>query len=242
MRMFKRDKDNNIVLDAPYCEFYIPKSFFESSKKFAEDFTDTIRVLGIFPIGIFENNKRTEIRTFNVPLFIQLKVYDSEWQDITLPSGHTERCKVCKYFKDNILFSGVVVEDSKNAEVYLNAIIAGALPDTIPYTHSLDIWRQNLELSNVNFGVSSVSLEAILAVCHRYKNKPEIKFAKKFGSSLDVSEYDYVTASIRQICQYTSTFNALIYEDFDSMVTASINRCREGKEEQESPLEKIIKM
>ena len=37
-------------------------------------------------------------------------------------------------------------------------------------------------------------------------------------------------------------FTSIIFEDFDSMVTASINRAREGKEEAESPLESIIKM
>jgi hypothetical protein len=49
-------------------------------------------------------------------------------------------------------------------------------------------------------------------------------------------------ASIRQICQYASTFTALWFEDFDAMVTTSLNRTRENKPEANSPLEKIIKM
>lgn len=242
MGIFRRDRDDNIVLNAPYCEFYIPKSFFDSTKKFAEDFSDTMNVLGVFPIGIFENDKLSRIATMKVPIIIKLKVYNSEWRDVTLPSGKTEKCKVCKYFKDDILFSGAIVEDSSNAELFLNAIIAGALPDTLPYTKVIDLWRSNQRLSAVNFGVSSVSLEAILAVCYRSKNNPELKFARKFGASDAVSEYDYQMMSIRQICQYSSTFTSLIFEDFDSMVTSSINRCREGKEEQDSPLEKVIKM
>lgn len=240
--MFRRDKDDNIVLDVPYCEFYIPKSFFDSTKNFAEDFTDTMNVLGVFPVGIFENNKLVRIGTMKVPIIIKLRVYNSEWRDVTLPSGKTEKCKVCKYFKDDILFSGAIVEDSSNAELFLNAIIAGALPDTMPYTKVVELWRSNQKLSNVNYGVSNVSLEAIIAVCYRCKNNPEMKFARKFGASDSISEFDYQTMSIRQICQYSSTFTSLIFEDFDSMVTSSLNRCREGKEEKESPLEKIIKM
>ena len=49
-------------------------------------------------------------------------------------------------------------------------------------------------------------------------------------------------ASIRQICQYTSTFTAVTFEDLDSMVTTSLNRERENIPETESPIEKIIKM
>ena len=125
MGMFRRDKDDNIVLDVPYCEFYIPKSFFDSTKNFAEDFTDTMNVLGVFPVGIFEDNKLVRIGTMKVPIIIKLRVYSSEWRDVTLPSGKTEKCKVCKYFKDDVLFSGAIVEDSRNAELFLNAIIAG---------------------------------------------------------------------------------------------------------------------
>ena len=62
------------------------------------------------------------------------------------------------------------------------------------------------------------------------------------GKDDNVSDYDYKMASIRQICQYSSTFTALTFEDFDSMVTTSLNRTAEHKSEQESPLEKIIKM
>ena len=51
-----------------------------------------------------------------------------------------------------------------------------------------------------------------------------------------------MSASIRQICQYNSTFTGIIYEDIDSMITSAINRNRNGKEEGDTPMEKIIKM
>ena len=84
--------------------------------------------------------------------------------------------------------------------------------------------------------------ELILSVVYRDKNNPALKFCTNASKDLSITEYDYLTASIRQICQYASTFTALWFEDFDSMVTTSLNRTSENKSEMESPLEKIIKM
>lgn len=241
MSIFKKD-ENYIYLNAPYCEFYIPKYYFDETTRYAEDFTDRIRVLGILNVGIFEKGKMIKMETLNLPTFINIQVYDTEDRDIKLPNDEVVPCKVCKYFKDNIIMNSTIIEDSDNAQSFLNMIISGNLPTTIPYDKSLEIWRKNLELNNVNFGVSSTILELILANVYRDKYKPERKFAKLIGADTSVSQFDYTLASIRQICQYSSTFTALTYEDIDTMITASINRGRENKEEAETPIEKIIKM
>ena len=117
---------------------------------------------------------------------------------------------------------------------------AGNLPNLIPYSKALEVWRKNQELNNVHFGVSSCYLEVILSAMYRNPNDLSQKFAK-IASDKGVSDYDYATASIRQICQYNSTFSALTFEDMDSMITTSLNKSRENVKEVESPLEQIIK-
>ena len=97
-------------------------------------------------------------------------------------------------------------------------------------------------MNGVHLGVPAIIEEMILAVAYRDKSNLSQKFCKVIGQKKNVSEYDYSMASIRQICQYASTFTALWFEDFDSMVTTSLNRTRENKPETNSPLEKIIKM
>ena len=242
LSIFKLDKDNNVLLDADYCEFYIPKSYFDSSKKFAEDYSDEIRVFGIFNVGIFEKGKLVEIKNLNNPNMMKVFVYESEWRDVAIAGNKPEKCKVLKYLKNQVLFTANHIKSTANAEMFLSFLVGGCLPKNIPYTKVLQIWRKNIETNDMNYGVCSAVLEMILAVSFRCKDRPEYKFAKQFGKSDSVSEFDYDTASIRQICQYASTFTSIIFEDFDSMVTASINRTREGKEEAESPLESIIKM
>ena len=98
-------------------------------------------------------------------------------------------------------------------------------------------------MNDVNFGVPSLILEIILGVSYRSKDNTALKFAKIIGSpSYKGSEYDYKMASIREICQYASTFSAITFEDMDSMICASINRERDKKEESYSPVEKLFKM
>jgi hypothetical protein len=217
--------------------------YFESTKRFAVDYVDRVSVLGIFNIGIFEGGKMKEMKTLNLPTFIEdMRVYDSETRDVTLLNNVTVPCKVLKYIKDSIIMNSVTFEDSSYAQTYLEMIMSGSLPKTVSYLKSLAVWRKDLELNKVNLGVNSSILELILAVVHRNPNDFSQKFSKVFGKDLNMSPYDYEPASIRQICQYSSTFTAITFEDFDAMATTSLNRSRDGRLEQDSPIEKVIKM
>ena len=239
--IFRADEEY-IYLNVPYCEFYIPTEYFAMGKKFAEDFTDKINVIGLFNIGLFENDKLVDVKVFNVPVYLDINVYDFDVRMIDVGSGNAVECRVYKYYKDAIICRSFIPENSSVAQTFLQLIISGSMPGTIPYSQCLSVWRKNLELSGVSLGVSSAVMEMILAVMYRDAKDPSKKYCIRYGSSADSSEYDYMSASIRQICQYNSTFTGIIYEDIDSMITSAINRNRNGKEEGETPMEKIIKM
>lgn len=240
MGVFRSD-GTNIYLDAPYCEFYIPMYFFDASKvnSFAEDNNETIKTLGIFNVGVFDGNgKMTAMRTMNLPTMITINVYDSEPRDVTLSDGKTQPCKVIKYLKGAKVMSSAIFQEEEYAKAYLKYITGGNLPSVIPYSQLLLMWRKNMSLNGVYFGVPSCYLELVLATMNRNPND----LSQKFSMVADkAGEYDYATASIRQICQYNSTFTALTYEDMDSMITASLNRSRNHTQETISPVEQIIK-
>lgn len=239
MGVFKSD-GNYIYLDTQYIEFYIPMYYFDTSKRFAKDFNDKIDVLGVFNVGIFENNKLKGLKTFNLPTFVTLFVYDSEIKDIKMQNGETMQCKVLKYMKGAKIMQSTLFKDDTVSKDYLKYITAGNLPKGIPYSKSLQLWRKNQDLNGVNFGVSSLYLELILSVVYRNPNDLSQKFAK-IASNDGVGDFDYATASIRQICQYNSTFTALTFEDMDSMITTSLNKSRNKVKENESPVEQVIK-
>lgn len=232
-----------IVLEAPYCEIYLPMNYFTGANGFATDLGNTISTLGIFNIGFFENGNLKEMKISNVSTLVELYVYDYEVRTIDLPGEPVAvQCKVLKYFKGNEVMNLYVIEDSVNAESYLNFILKGKIPASVPYDKTLELWWKNQQLNGVHLGIPSVILELILAVAYRNKKNPGEKFAWDYSKDLNVSPYDYIMASIRQICQYASTFTALTFEDMDSMISSSLNRTRGKKPEIESPIEKIIKM
>lgn len=237
-KVFKSD-DLHIYLNISYAEFYIPMYYFDS--RWAIRGSGTISVLGLFNIGLFENGKLKEIKFMNLPTTIELEVYDEEERTLSFEGSPDTKCLVLKYLNGQKLMESTTIEDSENAQTFLDIIVKGKLPPTIPYSKVLTVWTKNQELNNVNFGVPSSILEMILAVAYRDKNNMEKKFSTVIGLHPETSEYDYKMAKIREICQYASTFTAMTFEDINAMITTSVNRTRENKYEMESPVEKIIK-
>lgn len=242
-RNYFRSDGSYIYLEADSAEFYIPKSYFETTGGFAEDKGDIIQVLGIFDVGIFKDGKLLEMKVLNIPTWIDIFAIDSEDRNVSLPSvNEPVLCKVLKYQKGHKIMNAGVVEDSSNVESFLNFIMKGKIPPIVPYEKALQIWMKNQSLNSANLGVPSVIEELVLSVSYRYKKDPGKKFSHVIGKDLNVSQYDYIMNNIRQICQYTSTFTALTFEDIDSMITTSLNRTRTKGEEAFSPLEDLIKL
>lgn len=237
--IFKKS-DGYIVLAVPYCEFYIPMIYFDETKQFATDYSSYIKTLGLFNVGIFANGKFKEMKTLNLPTIIDINVYDSEIREVTLSNGEKTPCKVVKYLQNAKIMKDSIFQDDEPVKAYLNYILAGKIPTIIPYSKQLRVWKKNQDLNGVNFGLSSIYLELVLSVVNRNPNDLSQKFSQTYGEN-GVGDYDYKYASVRQICQYNSTFTALTFEDIDSMITSSLNKSRNKIKERESPIEQIIK-
>ena len=235
------ESDNmHIFCKSPYIEFYIPMYYFDTARRFAEDLSDKINVLGLFNVGIFKDGKLVELRTLNLPTQITIDVYDSEVRDVEMTNGEVLPCKVVKYLKGAKIMKAGLFEDDSNATAFLKYILSGNLPNIVPYSKALQLWYKNLSINGVSFGVSSLYLEVVLSVMMRNKDDLSKKFST-VASKPGVSDYDYKMASIRQVCQHNSTFTALTFEDIDAMITTSLNKSREGVKEAESPVEQVIK-
>lgn len=239
MGVFRSDGDY-IYLDCQYCEFYIPMYYFDSTQKLATDKGDIINVFGIINVGIFENNKLKELKTLKLPTLIDIYHYDSDVREVELISGEIVPCRVIKYLKGAKIMPARIIQTFNSCKAFLNYILTGNTPKLIPYSKILELWRKNQTIHGVHFGVSSLYLEMVVAGMSRNPKELSEKFCKVVGDS-GVSEYDYHPSSVRQVCQYNSTFTAITFEDFDSMVTTSLNKARDKTKETISPVEQIIK-
>lgn len=230
---------------SPKCEkveFYIPKSYFDTSNRFAENYGDIIKAIGIFDIGVFDRGNLKEMKVLNLPTWIDFFVVHMEERDVDLPSDGLTPCVILTYLKGQKIMNDSIVQDTDNVAAYLAFITKGKVPSIVPYDKSIDIWRKNQSMNNGNFGVRPEIEELILGTSYRWKENPNIKFSHVIGKDLKVSQYDYVMNNLRQICQYTSTFNGLTFEDMDTMITTSLNRTRNKGEEVYSPVEVLLKL
>lgn len=237
------ERTGSIEVNVPYLEVYIPMSYFDRTSKFAQDNGDTIRVISCLCVGLYENGKFKEYKTINLGETMDFHVYDSEVRTMLLPGMATEeKVRVLKYHKGNEIFADYIIQDISNALAFVTMVLKGKVPPTVAYDQMMEIWNKNLSLNNENLGVPAVNRELIASVQYRDRKQPTRTFASRLNSDPNATMYDYAMANMRQICQFTSTFTAITFEDFDSMVTSSVKRTKEKLPEPESPLEKIIKM
>lgn len=243
MGHFRKDA-NFIYLDEPSCEFYIPLYYFDESYKFAIDEGKVIHCLGVFETAYFDaSGKVIERRMLNLPTWIDISVYESENRKLKLPDDIEEtEYKVITYYKNMKIMPSQIVKDGDNVEGYIDFILKGKIPHNIKYSNTLKLWMKNQKINSVSLGVPSVELEMILSVFYRYIKDPTKKFSTVIGGDEKVSEYDYIMKNVRQICQYTSTYAGVTFEDIDSMITTSLNRTKRGDVEAKSPTEAILKL
>lgn len=243
MEYFSSD-GKNIYLEAPQAEFYIPDDYFKDSPGFAENLGDKIKTLGIFDVGICDDKGTVkEMRTFAIPTWIKLNIIDIDSKTVKLP-GEDEGvpCQVLIYQKGHAIMPSMTVQDSSNVSAFLDFLLKGKLPKTIPYEKTLAVWQENQNMNKAFLGVPSVIEELIISGIYRYKNDPKQKFAWVIGKDPKISQYDYTTYNIRQITQTLSTFTGMTFEDMDSMITSSLNRTRQNGTELDSPVETLLKL
>jgi hypothetical protein len=179
--------------------------------------------------------------TLNLPTTIILHFSDIYKATVNLYDDEPISYRVLKYYNNDIVMSNVVQKDSTNAEVFFGLMSSGKIKN-IPYDKLLQIWQKNLDLNGVNLGVPSSILELIMAEIYRNPKNPNEKFSKFINNNPNASKTDYRASNIREICSRNSTFTALTFEDFDTMMTASLNMNKYNKKQVESPIEKVIKM
>ena len=239
-KYFKTD-GKYIYLEYNSAEIYIPDYYFTTAGDFAEDKGETIRCLGILNIGFFENGTLKEMRMLKIPTWLELYVLNIESREVNLPGEGPILCKVLTYAKGHKIMNSYIIEDSSNVEKYFSIILKGKLPKA-PYSSLCDLFLKNQALNGVTLPVPAVIEELILSGACRYKDNPNIRFSQAINEYPNISDYDYSLSNVRQICQYTSTFTALTFEDMDSMISSSLNRTRNKEEEIFSPVEDLLKL
>lgn len=227
--------DTRIVFVGDELEIYVPQSYFEAG--LAEAIGDRFHIFGILSVKC-KNGSKSETATLNIPTYNNF--YPPQTYNDVDAQG--EKVLVMKFFKNDAVMDKATRSDMENSQLFLKMICSGKLPSTIPYSKLLEVWDTNLSSNNMNYQVSSTIKEIILAEMNRTKGKPEQKYSVVMGKNPGADQYGYEPTSINKVCSMSSTFSAITFENMDEMIITSVNMRRYGKQEKDTPLEKIIKM
>lgn len=245
MKYFEKDKEN-IYINVPYAEAYIPESLFGDPTKdatIASEYSDGIKTIGMFYMIFFDSDEDIDRNkpsyTFNYPNTIIS--YPSEYATETLTiNGITDRYRVLKYYQGDILMNSFIKQDSENCEMFLKLLTSGKMPK-IDYDDLLTAWIKNFQINGINPEVPSVIMQIIISEMCRYTDDPTKQFRKVAGKK-KMGINDYTLMSMNAVSAYSSVMSALTFERFSDKLTTSLTMTLLNKEQNKSPIEKVLSM
>lgn len=220
-----------------YMEIYIPMSYFEN--RIAINKGSSIDSFGVVYARAYPNGEEENIKLINIPVVVNFMVYEFKQETIKVHGSNID-VMTLMYLKDSCVLHQTVTKGREVAEAFLAAMLSGKVPRTLKYTQIIDMWWRNLEISGISFKVPSKMYEFIIAAIYRNPKNTKERYGQYFGRTVNPSEYDYKTDSVRSVVKDLSTFSGMVFEDIGLMISNGINNSLEGVDEPVSPLEKII--
>ena len=220
-----------------YMEIYVPTSYFNNDM--AVNKGASIETLGVLYTRAFPGGKEGPIRLLNIPVTIDLMVYESHMETIHV-HGRPIDVVTLEYLKDSYILHQTLPKGREVSGEFLDTMLSGKLPTTLNYNKIIDIWWRNLEISGISYKVPSKIYEMIIASIYRDPTNTKRRYGQYYGAQSNPTGYDYKTGNVRSVVKDLSTFSGMVFEDIGTMISNGINNSIEGVEEPVSPLEKII--
>ena len=240
---FRKDNDGHIIFTGKYMEVYISQYYFE--KKCAELIGTHFRTLGVLNFRTFadvEGKKPDRVKVFNLP--VEITTFPSggyEVQKLDLVGKGEQEYYVLKYYNGDVFCNSEVMCSTATFSLCMNVILGGKLPETIPYDAVMEIWDDSFNMNAVDFNVPDLTKELCVAQVYRDPKNIENTFGSLVGKNPKHDMYSYRTVSSRELTSANSTFNGLIFEDWDEMVRNGCVNTKTNKKENVSPMEEILK-
>lgn len=223
------------------CEIYLPSYYFNRAKPeiaIANELGDRVSTIGLFWFNV--DGAWYELQ---LPLKFEFQFSETDKKTMKIKPEFPEEEYNVYILKRNDAFVYDVLHKKDLDDLkkdFIGKMIENAkLPSTIEYNDSINIFMKAMQATEfTNLGVSMVSLEFLMSEMYRNKKNMREPFRMAFNGK---NGYNYKMVRITKLPELNSTFTSLIGEDVNNQLIASILRKREGADERESPVEKIIK-
>lgn len=234
-------KGDSIIFTGEYGEMYLDEKIIEGAGLIQEG--KSYKAMGIANFRVFDAEASARCISgtlmFNFPsvFYTEPTAVVSQTVEIMENVG-PRKYTILKYYKgDKVFVNRSIVKLLDYTEIFFKIFNNGKIPSTIPYTHILDMMMQNMEINSQSLGTPPMILSLMIADSCRYKDDRSLPFRVAYNNNKSV--YDFIATGFREISKNSSTFSAITFEDFDSMVDASIVR---NGETHPSPIEKLLWM
>ncbi len=238
---------NNIIINVPYAEVYIPYSIVGDPTKgnpVVYEYGEGIRGIGLFNIRFFSNEDddrdKQKLRVFKYPNEIIMYPSDREVKVLKLAKDLKEdKYLILKFYQGDIIMAANIEKKSQKCEAFMNQLIQGKLPKGLRYDDLYFSWYKNFKINSINPGVPAITLQMIIAENCRAVDDMTKQF-RKVVNNPGVTLYDYEVHNMVDVCANSSVLNALIFERFGDMLTSSLNMTKEGVKQNTTPLEEVL--
>lgn len=229
------EKDSKVIFnDTGELIYYIPEKYF--SLNVASSIGEVIQSIGIFSYGLFDKNgKKIKISRFKCPTMISCKPssISKESSLHLIGTKEPEAYRLLHFHKgDELLCSTELPKSIENVEKFLNLLVRGNLPQTIPYDELYSYIIENAELNGFNYKVSGNIIGILISELYRDSND----LTKEFRLSDMKNMNDYTAIAITKVPKYTSPYAAITSENADEAIAAAMV----NKGVSETPLEKVV--
>jgi len=229
------EKDSKVIFnDTGELIYYIPEKYF--SLNVASSIGEVIQSIGIFSYGLFDKNgKKIKISRFKCPTMISCKPssISKESSLHLIGTKEPEAYRLLHFHKgDELLCSTELPKSIENVEKFLNLLVRGNLPQTIPYDELYSYIIENAELNGFNYKVSGNIIGILISELYRDSND----LTKEFRLSDMKNMNDYTAIAITKVPKYTSSYAAITSENADEAIAAAMV----NKGVSETPLEKVV--
>lgn len=240
-QLFIRDLKDNFVVNCDKIEILVPEYYFKYGM--AEDQGGVIKTFGLLPAIAYNNDNPVMRDIINQPTTIFLYPKNQSAREESFIKGTDPmKYRVCTFYRNEIIMPSTISQNSENVEKFVEMLMNGKVLPLIPYSRILSVWLKNLEMNNIRLGVNINILGLVISYIYRDKLDPNKRFVESWVENPSKSEYEYTTASMREIAARSSTFAGFTFEDMDSMIVSALNTNKYDRKESISPIEKIIKM
>lgn len=214
--------------------FYVPEKYFETNN--AVIIGELVEVLGIFDYDVFyDNGKHYGIKNFCFPTTITCKPYIIEKVSAFQLTKDSEPkdYRLLKFKKDDEVISNEnIPKGIYNTEKFMNLLLHGHLPNTIPYDKLHEYIAYNAQLNGFNYNMSAQAYGIMASELCRDSQD----YSKPFRITDMKNMTDYKFLNIKVIPKHISPYVAITSENADeSIANAIIN-----KSNSDSPLERVM--